>query len=464
MTKKQGNTKPWGGRFNAPTNEFVEDFTASIAFDQRMALCDIRGSLAHAQMLKECNVISDQEGALIEEGLKAIQERILKNDFEWHISLEDVHMNIEHALVESIGTVGKKLHTARSRNDQVATDMKLYLRGEIDSLLDKLKELLTAIVDLAEREASTLMPGYTHLQAAQPITFGHHLLAWFEMVLRDADRMKDCRKRLNTLPLGAGALAGTTFPINRERVAELLDFDSLAENSIDAVSDRDFAIEFSAAASLLMVHYSRISEELVLWNSQAFGFIAIDDTFCTGSSMMPQKKNPDVPELIRGKSGRVIGALVNLLTIMKAQPLAYNKDNQEDKEPTFDAIDTVQNATRALSELIPNIIINRSRMREAASFGFITATDLADHLVREGLPFRDAHAVVGQAVQLAIAKGCGLEQLSLENYQDIDSRISQTVFEVLNMDKVIDERQHRGATAPRRVREACAEARKRLNI
>lgn len=463
MSQGQQSNKPWGGRFTSPTNAFVEEFTASVTFDQRLAQCDIRGSLAHARMLSECSVLSEAEFATIAAGLERVGQRIDQGQFEWSIALEDVHMNVERALVDDIGEVGKKLHTARSRNDQVATDIRLYLRDEVDSLRRQLDALLTALVDLAEREADTLMPGYTHLQAAQPISFGHHMLAWLEMVLRDSARLADCRKRINVLPLGAGALAGTTFPINRQRVAELLDFDLVAENSLDAVSDRDFAIEFTAAASLIMVHYSRMAEELVLWNSQAFAFIDIDDAFCTGSSMMPQKKNPDVPELVRGKTGRVTGNLMTLLMLMKAQPLAYNKDNQEDKEPLFDTLDTLEACTRAFAELVPTLNVRRERMRAAAAEGFIAATDLADHLVRLGLPFRDAHAVVGEAVQLAVQRDCPLEALSLEDFKSFDARLDESIFDVLDMDNALNARDHFGGTAPAQVRAACVRARKRIS-
>lgn len=454
--------KPWGGRFSAPTDAFVEDFTASVGFDQRLAACDITGSIAHARMLSECGVLSTDEFADIERGLEVIGARIEAGEFSWSVTLEDVHMNVEAALVAEIGDTGKKLHTARSRNDQVATDIRLYLRAEIDALLAALGKLMTGLVELAEKEADTLLPGYTHLQAAQPISFGHHLLAWFEMLARDCARLVDCRRRVNVLPLGAGALAGTTFPIRRERVAELLGFEHVAENSLDAVSDRDFAIEFGACAALLMMHYSRMCEELVLWNSQAFGFIDIDDQFCTGSSMMPQKKNPDVPELVRGKTGRVYGHLVSLLTLMKSQPLAYNKDNQEDKEPLFDTLDTVNACTRALSELVPGLRPDRERMRAAAARGFITATDLADHLVRAGLPFRDAHAVVGAAVGRAVERGCELAELSLDDYRAIDARIDKSVFATLDMDQALSARDHLGGTAPAQVRAACGRARQRL--
>jgi argininosuccinate lyase len=462
MSSTPASDKPWGGRFTAPTNAFVEEFTASVGFDQRLALCDIRGSIAHARMLSECGVIAASEFERIAAGLDAVRADIEAGRFSWSVKLEDVHMNIESALVERIGEVGKKLHTARSRNDQVATDIRLYLREEIDALLERLGRLMHALVTLAEQEADTLLPGYTHLQAAQPISFGHHMLAWFEMLLRDAARLRDCRTRVNVLPLGAGALAGTTFPIDRARSAALLGFEAVAENSLDAVSDRDFAIEFSACASLIMVHFSRMSEELVLWNSQAFGFVAIDDAFCTGSSMMPQKKNPDVPELVRGKAGRVIGHLVALITLMKAQPLAYNKDNQEDKEPLFDTLDTLNACIRAFADLVPTLQVDRPRMRAAAARGYIAATDLADHLVRHGRPFRDAHAVVGAAVALAVARGCELQDLPLAEYQKLDAALDASVYQVLDMDQCLAARDHFGGTAPRQVRAACERARARI--
>ena len=462
MSSIPASEKLWGGRFTAPTNAFVEEFTASVGFDQRLALCDIRGSIAHARMLSECGVITAAEFERIATGLELIRADIEAGHFSWSVKLEDVHMNIESALVERIGEVGKKLHTARSRNDQVATDIRLYLREEIDALLERLRRLMHALVVLAEQEADTLLPGYTHLQAAQPISFGHHMLAWFEMLLRDAGRLRDCRARVNVLPLGAGALAGTTFPINRARCAELLGFEAVAENSLDAVSDRDFAIEFSACASLIMVHFSRMSEELVLWNSQAFGFVVIDDAFCTGSSMMPQKKNPDVPELVRGKAGRVIGHLVALITLMKGQPLAYNKDNQEDKEPLFDTLDTLHACIRAFADLVPTLKLDRARMRAAAARGYIAATDLADHLVRLGRPFRDAHGVVGAAVGLAVARGCELQDLPLEEYQKLDAALDATVYQVLDMDQCLAARDHFGGTAPRQVRAACSRARTRI--
>lgn len=462
MPARRTREKPWGGRFTAPTDAFVEAFTASVDFDQRLAPYDIAGSLAHARMLADTGILSEDEFRAIETGLCGIRDEIAAGQFTWSAELEDVHMNVEHALVERIGDAGKKLHTARSRNDQIATDIRLYLRDEIDVLLDGLGRLMSTLIDLAEREAETLMPGYTHLQAAQPVVFGHHMLAWFEMLIRDAGRLKDCRMRVNTLPLGAGALAGTSFPIDRGRVAGILGFDTVAENSIDAVSDRDFAIEFTAAAALLMVHCSRMAEELVLWNSQAFGFIEINEAFCTGSSMMPQKKNPDVPELVRGKSGRVIGDLMALLTLMKSQPLAYNRDNQEDKEPLFDAVDTTKACVHALGELVPALEINHARMRAAAAAGHIAATDLADHLVKLGRPFRDAHAAVGHAVQLAVQRGCELSDLAVEDYVAIDPALDETIYDILDMDKALHGRAHIGGTAPKQVRAACVRARERV--
>ena len=464
MSARRTSEKPWGGRFTGPTDAFVEAFTASVEFDQRLAPYDIEASLAHARMLAETGIVQQAEFQEIEAGLHAIRDEIAAGQFVWSVELEDVHMNIERALVDRVGDVGKKLHTARSRNDQVATDMRLYLRDEIDALLDGLAGLLSGLIDLAEREAATLMPGYTHLQAAQPIAFGHHMLAWFEMLNRDADRLRDCRHRVNAMPLGAGALAGTSFPIDRARAAEILEFETVAENSIDAVSDRDFAIEFTAAAALMMVHFSRMAEELVLWNSQAFGFIEIGDAFCTGSSMMPQKKNPDVPELVRGKSGRVIGHLMALLTLMKSQPLAYNKDNQEDKEPLFDTVDTAKACVRAFSELLPALKIKHERMRAAAATGHLAATDLADHLVKLGRPFRDAHAAVGHAVQLAVERGCELNDLSVEDFKAIDAAFDESVYDVLDMDKALHARAHIGGTAPDQVRAACVRARERVAL
>ncbi len=452
----------WGGRFDVPIDAFVAEFTASVGFDWRLYAQDIAGSIAHATMLAASGIISAEEAAAITAGLTAIKAECDSGKFSWSVALEDVHMNIESALVARIGAVGKKLHTARSRNDQVATDIRLYLRAEIDFLCAQLDRLLGALISLAAREATTVMPGFTHLQAAQPITFGHHVLAWFEMLFRDRERLVDTRRRLNVLPLGAGALAGTSFPIQRALTAQLLGFAAVAENSLDAVSDRDFAIEFCAAAALMMVHFSRIAEELVLWNSQQFAFIELDDAFCTGSSMMPQKKNPDVPELLRGKSGRVIGHLMALLTLMKSQPLAYNKDNQEDKEPLFDTVDTLRACLRALGDLIPTLQVRRERLREAAETGFTNATDFADYLVRLGIPFRDAHGIVGAAVRLALHQQCKLQELSLQEFQALNPAITIEVFDVLDIESVVAARDHFGGTAPRQVLAACQRARERL--
>ena len=454
--------KPWGGRFETPTNAFVEAFTASVEFDRRLYAHDIQGSIAHATMLAATGVLTAAERDQIVAGLEIIRADIEAGRFRWSVALEDVHMNIESALTARIGEVGKKLHTARSRNDQVATDIRLYLRDQIDFLTHSLERLLGALVDVAEREADTILPGFTHLQAAQPISFGHHLLAWFEMLLRDRERLADCRKRVDALPLGAGALAGTTFPIDREMTAQLLGFSRICENSLDAVADRDFAIEFCACAALMMVHFSRMAEEMVLWSSQQFGFIELADAFCTGSSMMPQKKNPDVPELVRGKSGRVVGHLMALITLMKSQPLAYNKDNQEDKEPLFDTVDTLAGCLRAFGDLIPTISVRRERMRAATRAGFTTATDFADYLVRLGVPFRDAHAVVGAAVRAALARDLELSELSLEELQKLEPRINAEVYAALDIDRALAARDHRGGTAPARVRAACVAARIRL--
>ena len=440
----------------------MAEFTASVGFDQRLYAQDIAGSLAHAEMLARSGILTQDEFGQIRDGLLAIRAECDAGRFTWSVALEDVHMNIESALVARIGAVGKKLHTARSRNDQVATDIRLYLRDQLDAMDSRLRGLLVALIDLAEREASTVMPGFTHLQAAQPITFGHHMLAWFEMLLRDRDRLRDVRRRVNVSPLGAGALAGTSFPIQREVSAELLGFAAVAENSLDAVSDRDFAIEFTAAAALVMVHLSRMSEELVLWNSQQFAFVDLADAFCTGSSMMPQKKNPDVPELVRGKSGRVVGNLMSLITLMKGQPLAYNKDNQEDKEPLFDTVDTLQACLRAFGDLVPTLQVRRERMREAAEAGFTNATDFADYLVRIGVPFRDAHAIVGAAVRMALERGVRLQALNLEDFRTLHPAITDEVYRVLDIEQVVAARDHLGGTAPRQVRAACGRARQRL--
>ena len=448
------------GRFSEATDDFVQVFTASIDFDQRLYREDIAGSIAHATMLETINVLTKTELDQIVTGLQNIQAEIEGGRLQWRVDLEDVHMNIEHRLIELIGDTGKKLHTGRSRNDQVATDIRLHLRSSIDGLVEQQGQLLTALADLAESNADTIMPGFTHLQAAQPITLGHHLMAWFEMLRRDRERLMDCRKRLNQLPLGAAALAGSPYKPDRALVAELLGFDGVCENSLDAVSDRDFAIEFCAATALSLTHMSRWCEELVLWSSQQFNFIALPDRFCTGSSIMPQKKNPDVPELIRGKTGRVNGHLIALLTLMKSQPLAYNKDNQEDKEPLFDAIDTLANCLTALIGMVPNIQANKDVMLDATLKGFTTATDLADYLVRKNVPFRDAHELVGQAVQLAVRLGKGLEELSVEELNGPGQRVIESdIYEVLTLQGSIASRDHLGGTAPNQVRQAIARAR-----
>ncbi len=454
--------KPWGGRFSESTDAFVERFTASVSFDQRLALHDIRGSLAHAEMLARAGVLTDQEFGAISAGLSDIRAEIEAGRFAWSVALEDVHMNIEARLTDRIGIAGKKLHTGRSRNDQVATDIRLWLRAEIDVICAELTRLQQALVALAEREAGTIMPGFTHLQTAQPVTFGHHMLAWNEMLERDHGRLQDCRARLNSCPLGAAALAGTSYPIDRELTAELLGFDGPARNSLDAVADRDFAIEFCAAAALAMTHLSRFSEELVLWTSAQFGFVNLPDRFCTGSSIMPQKKNPDVPELVRGKSGRVSGHLVGLLMLMKSQPLAYNKDNQEDKEPLFDTVDTLRDCLHAFADMMPALTVNAAVTREAARRGFATATDLADYLVRRGLPFRDAHEVVGKAVAHGVATGTDLADMPLDTLQGFSRLIAADVFEVLTLEGSVNARDHIGATAPARVLAAAHAARERL--
>ncbi|WP_353571159.1 argininosuccinate lyase [Candidatus Albibeggiatoa sp. nov. BB20] len=446
--------KPWSGRFTASTNEFVEAFTASVDFDQRLYAYDIMGSIAHAKMLAKVEVLTEQECQQIVTGLEQIEQEIEQGQFQWSVSLEDVHMNIESCLTAKIGIVGKKLHTGRSRNDQVATDIRLYLRHEIDLIINELNRLLIALANVAEREAATIMPGFTHLQSAQPITFGHHLLAWCEMLLRDRTRLQDCRKRVNSMPLGAAALAGTTYPIDRAYSAELLGFETVAANSLDAVSDRDFAIEFTADAALLMMHLSRFSEELVLWSSAQFNFIELSDAFCTGSSIMPQKKNPDVPELVRGKTGRVYGHLHSLLTLMKSQPLAYNKDNQEDKEPLFDTVDTIRGSLKVYADMIPSLQVNADNMRQAAKAGFATATDLADYLVRKGVAFRDAHEVVGKAVRHCIDNKCDLPDLELSVLQGFSEIIEQGVFEVLTLEGSVAARNHLGGTAPEQVKQA----------
>ncbi|RCX26319.1 argininosuccinate lyase [Thioalbus denitrificans] len=460
----QGSTsKLWGGRFSESTDAFVQAFTASVEFDRRLYRHDIAGSIAHATMLARAGVLTEAERDLIIEGLAAIREEIEHGEFPWSTALEDVHMNIEARLTDRIGAAGKKLHTGRSRNDQVATDIRLWLREEIDALLAEIRRLQEGLLGLAEREAATVMPGFTHLQTAQPVTFGHHMLAWFEMLERDHGRLTDARRRVNVMPLGAAALAGTSYPIDRAYTAELLGFDAPAENSLDAVSDRDFAIEFCAAAALVMTHLSRFSEELVLWASAQFDFIDLPDRFCTGSSIMPQKKNPDVPELVRGKTGRVNGHLVGLLTLMKSQPLAYNKDNQEDKEPLFDTVDTLKGSLRAYADMVPAIRVKAGAMREAARRGFSTATDLADYLVRRGLPFRDAHEVVGKAVAHGVASGRDLAEMDLDTLRGFSAAIGEDVYAVLTLEGSLAARDHLGGTAPDQVRAAIARARGRIS-
>jgi len=451
QAKNQTTNQQWGGRFAESTDAFVAEFTASIQFDRRLYKHDIMGSIAHATMLGEVGLLSETEVQSILQGLQEIQAEIEAGQFEWSIPLEDIHMNIEARLTAKIGLAGKKLHTGRSRNDQVATDIRLWLRDHVDLISAELRRLQTALVDLAEREAHTILPGFTHLQVAQPITFGHHMLAWYEMLQRDYERLQDCRKRINIMPLGAAALAGTTYPINRLRTAELLGFSQPANNSLDAVSDRDFAIEFTAAASTIMMHLSRFSEELVIWTSAQFSFIHLPDRFCTGSSIMPQKKNPDVPELVRGKTGRVNGHLIALITLMKSQPLAYNKDNQEDKEPLFDTVDTLLGSLRAFADMMPHIETNKPAMRQATMQGFATATDLADYLVRQGLPFRDAHEVVGKAVAYGVQTGKDLSEMSLSELQQFSNTIQEDVFNVLTLEGSVAARDHLGGTAPKQV-------------
>ena len=462
MTADTPSKKPWSGRFTESTDAKVEAFTASVHFDRRLYPYDIQGSIAHATMLAHVGVLEQNECDAIVAGLNAILADIDSGRFQWSAQLEDVHMNIEAELTARIGEVGKKLHTARSRNDQVATDMRLYLRDQVDALDGELVQLQAAILTLAEQEADTALPGFTHLQGAQPVTLGHHLMAWFEMLARDRERLADGRIRINRMPLGAAALAGTTFPIDREMTAELLGFDVPCANSLDAVSDRDFAIEFCATAALIMVHLSRIAEELILWSSAPFGFIELGDAFCTGSSIMPQKKNPDVPELVRGKSSRVVGNLTQLLVLMKAQPLAYNRDNQEDKEPVFDTVDTVRASVSVFADLIPSMQLRRERMREAAAMGFATATDLADYLVRKGVPFRDAHELVGRAVQQAQSSGRDLAELKLDEFTALNAAIEEDVYEILTVEGSLAARDHPGGTAPAQVRTAIAHAKRAL--
>ena len=463
MSGQFGNKdKAWSARFSEPVSDLVKRYTASVDFDRRLADVDIRGSLAHAAMLCASGILSESDLASIRRGFTTIREEIAAGRFEWSVDLEDVHLNIEKRLTELIGDAGKRLHTGRSRNDQVATDIRLWLRDVTDDVLDLLAALQKALLDLAEAHVDTIMPGFTHLQVAQPVTFGHHLLAYVAMLARDAERFADARKRINRLPLGAAALAGTSYPIDREMVARELGFDDICDNSLDAVSDRDFAIEFCSAASLLMMHLSRFSEELVMWMSPRVGFIELSDRYCTGSSIMPQKKNPDVPELIRGKTGRVYGHLVALLTLMKAQPLAYNKDNQEDKEPLFDVADTLLATLRIFADMSTGIQVRAERMRQAAAEGFSTATDLADYLVKRGLPFRDAHELVALAVRDAAQKGVDLAELGLDTLKAYSPLIGDDVLGVLTLEGSVDARNHPGGTAPAQVRAAIVRHRQRL--
>lgn len=462
MSQDEQTAKPWGGRFTEATDAFVERFTASVNFDQRLYRQDIQGSIAHATMLASAGVLTENEKKAIIAGLEAIRADIEAGNFQWSVSLEDVHMNIEAALTQRIGAVGKKLHTGRSRNDQVATDIRLYLRDEIDTIGEEITRLQQGLIFLAQKEADTIMPGFTHLQTAQPVSFGHHLMAWYEMLDRDYSRLQDCRSRLNQSPLGAAALAGTTYPINRKQTAELMGFDGPTHNSLDSVSDRDFAIEFASCGALIMTHLSRASEELVLWASAQFNFIDLPDRFCTGSSIMPQKKNPDVPELVRGKTGRVNGHLVSLLTLMKSQPLAYNKDNQEDKEPLFDVADTLKDCLRAFADMVPAIEAKRDVMLEAAKRGFSTATDLADYLVRKGIAFRDSHEIVGKAVAYGLQNTKDLSEMTLEELQQFSGEIAQDVFDVLTLEGSVAARNHIGGTAPEQVRKAVAAAKENL--
>jgi argininosuccinate lyase len=445
--------KSWGGRFSAATDEFVQIFNASVEFDKTLAPYDIKGSIAHATMLAECEIIAPDEAEQIINGLKQILTEIENDEFNWQIELEDVHMNIEARLVEMIGNVGKKLHTGRSRNDQVATDMRLYLRDKTDDIITQIELLQHNLVTLADKHTTTIMPGFTHLQAAQVVSFAHHLMAYYEMLSRDKERFIDCKKRVNVMPLGSGALAGTTFPIKREITATLLGFEKISQNSLDAVSDRDFAIEFLSVVSILMMHLSRFSEEIILWSSAQFDFVALSDSFCTGSSMMPQKKNPDMPELVRGKTGRVYGNLLSLLTIMKAQPLAYNKDNQEDKEGIFDSTETTINSLKIFTAMIPLMQIKTDNMRSSAIKGYTTATDLADYLVKKGLPFRDSHEVVGKTVAYAIDQNKDLSELSLAELQQFSKIIDNDVFEVLTLEGSLNARNHLGGTATEQVKQ-----------
>ena len=462
MGKKSDISKPWQGRFTEATAASIEAFTSSVDFDRRLYACDVEGSIAHAKTLEKAGILSAEDAETIIAGLTQIREEIERGTFTWSQALEDVHINIEARLVDLVGDVGKKLHTGRSRNDQVATDLRLYLRAQIDELQSALDALQTSLVDLAEREADTVMPGFTHLQPAQPVSFGHHVLAWFEMLKRDRGRLNDLRARVNVMPLGAAALAGAAYPLDRGYAAGLLGFDAVSDNSLDAVSDRDFAVEACAACSIVMVHLSRIGEELVLWVSPPFGFVDLPDAYCTGSSIMPQKKNPDAAELVRGKAGRVFGDLVALLTLMKGQPLAYNRDNQEDKEPLFDAMDTTLACVQITGDLVAALQVNRERMAEAAEIGYTTATDLADYLVGKGVAFRDAHEATGRIVKTAIARGCKLKELEIEVLRGLCPAVEDDVFVLLDAKGSVAQRRLHGGTAPEQVRERVGDARRYL--
>ena len=464
MSQNQFDKKSqaWSALFSEPMSDLVKRYTSSVFFDKRLWQADITGSLAHADMLAAQSIISVEDHASIQKGMAQIWSEIETGGFEWKLDLEDVHLNIEARLTQLVGDAGKRLHTGRSRNDQVATDVRLWLRGEIDLIGGLLTDLQKALLVIAEKNVEVILPGFTHLQVAQPVSFGHHMLAYVEMFARDAERMLDVRKRVNRLPLGAAALAGTSYPLDRERVAKTLEMEGVCQNSLDAVSDRDFAIEFTAAASLAMVHISRMSEELILWMSQSFGFIDLADRFCTGSSIMPQKKNPDVPELARGKTGRVVGHLMGLITLMKGQPLAYNKDNQEDKEPLFDTVDTLKDTLRIFAEMVGGITVKPEVMERAALKGYATATDLADYMVKKGLAFRDAHEVVAHAVKTAITKGVDLSELPLQELQKFNPKIEADVFECLSLRGSLNARNILGGTAPAQVRAQIARHHARL--
>jgi argininosuccinate lyase len=462
MSQLDHKSEAWSALFSEPMSDLVKRYTASVFFDKRLWQADIAGSLAHAEMLSKQGVISATDLAEIRRGMEQVRQEIASGAFEWKLDLEDVHLNIEARLTQLVGDAGKRLHTGRSRNDQVATDVRLWLRGEIDVVANLLTELQRALLAIAEKNVDVVLPGFTHLQVAQPVSFGHHMLAYVEMFARDHERMLDVRRRVNRLPLGAAALAGTTYPLDREFVAQALGMEGVCQNSLDAVSDRDFAIEFTAAAALVMVHVSRLSEELILWMSQNFGFIRIADRFTTGSSIMPQKKNPDVPELARGKTGRVVGHLMALLTLMKGQPLAYNKDNQEDKEPLFDTVDTLKDTLRIFAEMIGGITVQPQAMEQAAQKGYATATDLADYLVKKGLPFRDAHETVAHAVKAAVSHNCDLSELPLNVLQQFNAAIDKDVYDALSLRGSLNARNTLGGTAPVQVRAQIARHRERL--